>query len=513
MNYDTFAKQTASALCFCAALSLLSPRAMAMSFGNQVVNTESASQTLSVNNPNSRVSIVFTLTISTKDFVGKGGTCSLGTPTSLGPNRSCTLKIAFSPKSKGAKSATVDYQPIAKSKYAIEWLTGQGTLPRALSFTIGDRATPFARATGVFIPSISFKPSGTYGAPKAGALVTGDFNGDTFLDFVVLSPAGGAFFYLEGKPDGTVRPPVPLSMAAVTSPGTCDLIAGDFNRDDQLDIVVVCGSATGNSDGWGNQVAIYLGDGRGGFVQPGFHFTTGGADVAVASGDFNEDGWPDLAVGSLDSGAVGIHLGKGDGSFANAVLVDTGAAYVSAGSRANAIVVADMNRDQHADLVVADAAANSVSVLLGDGKGAFGLPSLLPVGVSPVSMSVADLNQDGFPDIVSVLAGGHVSVGLGAEGGKSAPAIEFPVGAGMSRVFVADFDKDGHLDVAAVSLDTLTLLSGDGTGKLPSRFDFNLAGIGNVEAVGDFNFGELPDLAIPLSTAGAVGIFLNTIQK
>ena len=90
--------------------------------------------------------------------------------------------------------------------------------------------------------------------------------------------------------------------------------SGRLNRDGNLDIAVVHGTTTSNLNGWGNQVTILLGDGRGGFLEPVFAFTTGGSDVTVATGDFDEDGRPDLAIGSLDAGAVYIHLGNGDGS-------------------------------------------------------------------------------------------------------------------------------------------------------------------------------------------------------
>ena len=51
--------------------------------------------------------------------------------------------------------------------------------------------------------------------------------------------------------------------------------------------------------------------------------------------------------------------------------------------------------------MVANSASNSVSVLLGDGKGHFAAKTDFPVGTNPRKLAVGDLNRDGKPDIVT----------------------------------------------------------------------------------------------------------------
>jgi hypothetical protein len=69
--------------------------------------------------------------------------------------------------------------------------------------------------------------------------------------------------------------------------------------------------------------------------------------------------------------------------------------------------VADFNLDGKLDLVAANSNSNSVSVLLGDGKGAFGPKTDFAVGTNPRKLAVADVNHDGRPDIITPNTGSN----------------------------------------------------------------------------------------------------------
>ena len=75
---------------------------------------------------------------------------------------------------------------------------------------------------------------------------------------------------------------------------------------------------------------------------------------------------------------------------------------IPVGKAPGSIAIADLNRDGNPDIVVANTADETVSVLLGDGKGHFtsapGSP--FPCGKSPNDIAVADMNHDGNPDLV-----------------------------------------------------------------------------------------------------------------
>jgi hypothetical protein len=77
------------------------------------------------------------------------------------------------------------------------------------------------------------------------------------------------------------------------------------------------------------------------------------------------------------------------------------------------VVTADFNNDGHLDLATANAGANTVSVLLGDGQGGFDSARHFAVGGwSPLSLAAAEFNKDGNLDLATVTQG-WVSVLLG----------------------------------------------------------------------------------------------------
>jgi hypothetical protein len=117
------------------------------------------------------------------------------------------------------------------------------------------------------------------------------------------------------------------------------IAAADFNGDGRLDVAVVNGQQ--------NTVAVFLGSGNGTFSPgPQSPFTvnggilSGSVPTAIAVGDLNADGHPDLAITNIPinplsviggaitghvGGAVAVPLGRADGSFNGAGNVDTGA--------------------------------------------------------------------------------------------------------------------------------------------------------------------------------------------
>jgi hypothetical protein len=71
------------------------------------------------------------------------------------------------------------------------------------------------------------------------------------------------------------------------------------------------------------------------------------------------------------------------------------------------IAIADVNHDHNPDLIVANAGSDkaddgTISVFLGDGRGAFHAApgSPFPAGHLPNDIAVADMNNDGNPDLV-----------------------------------------------------------------------------------------------------------------
>src|SRR6266849_3890267 len=78
---------------------------------------------------------------------------------------------------------------------------------------------------------------------------------------------------------------------------------------------------------------------------------------SVATGDFNRDGKPDLAVTNYGSNSVSVLRGNGDGTFQPAVN------YGGLSSPA-AVTVVDLNGDRKLDLAVANLGNSTVAILL-----------------------------------------------------------------------------------------------------------------------------------------------------
>jgi hypothetical protein len=273
-----------------------------------------------------------------------------------------------------------------------------------------------------------------------------------------------------GMPHPTAAPASSGAPWFVSAPGSpfavgkqpTAVAVGEVNGDGKADALVT------NTDD--DNVTVLLGDGKGGFRNaPGSPFASGPKPHLIVLGDVNGDGKLDCAVTEHDSAEVRVFLGKGDGRFERAprspFMAHTGKAHN------HGLSFADVNRDGKPDLVTSNQEDNSVSVLLGDGKGGFApaAGSPFPVGNSPYPHAIGDVNGDGNPDILSPnVRGNSMSVLLGDGHGGFRTAAGSPVRtpARPYHAGLGDVNGDGKLD-AALSHDDVSFVSvwlGDGRG-------------------------------------------------
>ncbi len=178
------------------------------------------------------------------------------------------------------------------------------------------------------------------------------------------------------------------------------LFVVDLNRDDIVDAVTV------NLES--DDISVLLGRGDGRFeAQQRFAVGDFPRDLDIV--DLNRDGHLDIVVANRLDEDIPILLGNGDGRFAAPQHTEAGVSPV-------ALSLGDLNRDGRTDVVTANALSNDVSVLISNQDGRFEAQRrfILQSGVRPGAAALADVNRDDLTDIVIANAfSGHISVLLG----------------------------------------------------------------------------------------------------
>jgi len=202
-------------------------------------------------------------------------------------------------------------------------------------------------------------------------------------------------------------------------------------------------------------------------VFSGTAFPTGTGPITVAAGDFNGDGKLDLVIANAVAGSVSILLGEGDGGFQSGASYTLGQGSSTQGFN---VAVGDFNGDGKLDFVVANHSGNNVSVFLGNGDGTFQAGVNYEVGINPTSVAVADFNRDGKLD----LAVSNQS----CPGGSGGPPC--PTG-------------------------TISILLGNGDGTFAAHVDYDAGVALNWVTVGDFNGDGKLDLAVANGQGNCAG--------
>jgi hypothetical protein len=226
----------------------------------------------------------------------------------------------------------------------------------------------------------------------------------------------------------------------------------------------------------------------------------------VTTGDFNNDGIPDVAsVGS--NGYLNTRLGSGTGTFGGVHSAHR-VPYIQ-------VVAGDVNNDGKVDLIALSASSSKVDIYLGLGTGSFTTPASaaheLATGSGASYIATGDFNDDGNLDI-AVVNGTSLIVYLGVGNGTFTPVAPFSIGAGTVDVVVADFNNDGIPDLAMSNATNVTVYLGNGDGTFQSAsqtFALPVSDAPNSIAAGSLRNNGVQDLVVGDGTLGGFWVYLG----
>ncbi len=293
--------------------------------------------------------------------------------------------------------------------------------------------------------------------------------------------------------------------AFATIPNPSAVAVGDFNGDGNPDLAV---TAEGN-----NRVYIYNGNGAGTFSFS-ISYVVGAQPVAIVATDLNHNGSLDLAVANRQSATVSILLGHGDGTFNAAVAYPVG-------QLPESIAVGSFNPDGYADLVTANSGdvcgppfnpCGTVSLLRNVGDGTFYAGATLYPGVVPTNVATGVFTATGDSDIVVTSTNSNEFFVYLGDGGGAFPVVKGPfTTASAFAIAVADFNGGGKSDLAMsrASFGDVSLQLGNGDGTFAPEVIYSEGAPGAHPysvAIGDFDGDSRPDLALANYSDNSVAV-------
>ena len=256
-------------------------------------------------------------------------------------------------------------------------------------------------------------------------------------------------------------------------------------------------------------IAVYPGDTMSTtFTRQDFSLGTSPVDLDIA--DVNGDSKLDLVVTNVGSSAKLLVLqGDGLGNFTTTTNIDVTVNDANMGYAA----LADMDHDGDLDVVFDSYYNYSVRVFLNDEAGGFAAGTPTTFGSRPMSMTIGDVNGDGWTDAVTTGQDGTITVLLNDELGGFETAITNTSIRSRSpqTVTLVDMNGDGKLDIVTTSnsSNTVSVLLGDGAGGFSLATAYDMAGrLPNAATVADVNGdGKLDVLTSNLN--GSVSVLLG----
>ncbi len=371
-------------------------------------------------------------------------------------------------------------------------LTGDGVLD-LVATSFSSRKLLVAIASSPARLSLKAGTSLAY-VEEPGEVVSGDFDGDGDQDLACLFPAKGWIRILRNNGQGQLKED---SKSLSVGKGAAGLLAADLNKDGRVDLALGANR--------GEVLRVFLSQGAT-FLAPADLAAGTKAEInAVAVGDWNKDGFLDLAGTDLTRNEVITWLGSSKGFVASSRKM-----FSTLGKGPVKIDAKDLTGDGILDLLVTNYGSGNLSLFPGDGKGSFLAGKTLDVDGDPVYADLGDVNEDGLVDIVVAFLD-RPAIGFlpGKSGGVFGPERQFGTSGIPTQCRVVDLDRDGHLDVLTSGLDSqkISWIRGLGNKGLLGSENFATGGKEPIFLVSsDFDGDGYADVAVSDRKAGIVAI-------
>ncbi len=242
----------------------------------------------------------------------------------------------------------------------------------------------------------------------------------------------------------------------------------------------------------------------GGLFTPPFHQDLGFFSSILAAGDFLGDASLELvAWHASDQQLLLLTQDPGAGFIPH-----TSIELLSSPSR---MKVADVDDDGFFDIILVLPGPKGIEILFGEGDGIFSLPVALGLPIGVFDMVAIQMNQDSFLDLVVSDGISRVWTVPNNDGRSFGPPVAIDANSGARYLAVADMDGDLDMDVvvANTTSESLTVLENLGNGELLRRIgSLSVGGRPSSVYCQDMDGDEIPDLVVQLVGDGGLQVVL-----